>query len=116
MMNMPEPSRGEVWLIELNPTRGHEQRGTRPALVVSVDEFNSSPSGLVVAVPITTKAKGVMLHVPVGPNEGGLRLRSFIKCDDIRSLARERLRERWGSVSFQTLAQVELRLRRLLGL
>lgn len=116
MTNMPEPSRGEVWLAELDPIRGHEQRGTRPALVVSVNEFNSSPSGLVVALPITSKTKGIALHVPVGPNEGGLRVRSFVKCEDIRSLARQRLRERWGSVSSGTLAQVELRLRLLLGL
>lgn len=116
MMNMPGPSRGEVWLAELDPARGHEQKGTRPALIVSVDEFNRSPSGLVVVLPMTTKPKGVSLHVPVEPNEGGLRLRSFIKCEDIRSVARERLRERWGWVSTDTLAAVERRLRLLLGL
>lgn len=35
------PKRGEIWLVNLNPTRGHEQSGIRPAVVISVDEFNS---------------------------------------------------------------------------
>ena len=43
-----EPARGDVWLIDLNPTRGREQAGRRPALIVSVDEFNSGYAGLVV--------------------------------------------------------------------
>ncbi|MGB4437422.1 MAG: type II toxin-antitoxin system PemK/MazF family toxin, partial [Acetomicrobium sp.] len=33
---MAEPSRGEIWLVDLNPVRGHEQAGRRPALVVSI--------------------------------------------------------------------------------
>jgi mRNA interferase MazF len=36
-MTLAKPSRGDIWLIDLNPTRGREQSGTRPCLVVSVD-------------------------------------------------------------------------------
>jgi len=46
------PSRGDVWLIDLNPTRGHEQAGVRPALVLSEDTFNHGPAGLSVLLPI----------------------------------------------------------------
>jgi len=49
---VPEPSRGEVWLVDLNPARGHEQAGIRPGLVVSVDPFNHGPAGLVVLLPV----------------------------------------------------------------
>jgi mRNA interferase MazF len=113
---MPQPSRGEVWLVDLNPTRGHEQAGKRPGLIMSVDLFNSGPAGLVVIAPITTKEKGIPFHVEIQPPEGGLRKKSFIKCEDIRSVAKERLFQRLGVVSPATLSEVEDRLRILLDL
>jgi mRNA interferase MazF len=116
-MPQPEaPSRGEVWLVDLNPVRGREQAGRRPALIVSVDEFNHGPAGLIVALPITSRAKGIPWHVALEPPEGGVRVRSFVKCEDVRSISKERLLERWGSVTAETMAQVEDRLRILLGL
>jgi mRNA interferase ChpB len=45
------PSRGEIWLVNLNPTAGHEQQGTRPIMVVSEKEFNRL--GLCIICPIT---------------------------------------------------------------
>lgn len=113
---MPDPLRGEVWLVDLSPTRGHEQAGRRPCLVVSVDLFNQGPAGLAVVLPITTREKGIPFHVEVIPPEGGLRERSFIKCEDIRSVSKERLSDRWGAVSTTTLAAVEDRTRILLDL
>jgi mRNA interferase MazF len=46
----------------------------------------------------------------------GVRQPSFIKCEDVRSVSRSRLRERWGAVAMQTMASVEDRLRILMGL
>jgi len=112
----PFPSRGEVWEVDLSPTRGHEQAGRRPALVVSTDRFNHGPAGLVVVLPMTTRGKGIPLHVEVDPSEGGVREASFVKPEDIRSVAAERLGARWGAVSPRTLAEVERRLRVLLDL
>ena len=113
-MTSPLPSRGEIWEVNLNPTRGHEQAGIRPALVVSVDTFNHGPAGLVVVLPVTTTARGIPFHVPVGPPEGGVRRPSFIKCEDVRSISRERLIAPWGSVYGTTMNVVEDRLRILL--
>lgn len=113
---MTEPARGEIWLVDLNPTRGHEQAGIRPGLIVSTDYFNSGPAGLVVIAPITTRKTKIPLHIEVNPPEGGLKERSFIKCEDIRSVAKERLLERWGKVSMKTIYQVEDRFRLLLDL
>jgi mRNA interferase MazF len=113
---MPAPLRGEIWMIDLDPTRGHEQAGTRPALVVSDDVFNSGPAGLVIVLPITSKARGVRSHVAVGPPEGGLRKPSFIKCEDVRSVAVERLGKRLGAVSHATMNAVAMRLRILMDL
>jgi mRNA interferase MazF len=85
-------------------------------LVVSVDTFNHGPAELVVVLPITTTARGIPFHVPLRPPEGGVRRPSFIKCEDIRSIAREHLITSWGSVSVSTMRAVEDRLRILLDL
>ena|SRR5271165_2874293 len=115
-MNAPEPSRGDVWSINFDPTVGHEQAGIRPALVVSVDKFNHGPAGLVVVLPITSKNKNQPIHVQVRPPEGGLSTTSFIMCDDIRSVSKQRLRRFLGTVSAPTMAGVEERIRILLSL
>jgi mRNA interferase MazF len=98
-MNVIQPARGEVWFVNLDPTKGREQAGKRPALVLSVDQFNRGPAELVVIIPITSKAKGVPLHVAVVPPEGGLTQSSFIKCEDVRSVSKERLLNRLGTVT-----------------
>lgn len=110
------PSRGDVWLANLNPTRGHEQASTWPCLIVSTDAFNHGPSGLVVILPITTRRRGVPFHISVGAPEGGLSEESFVKCEDIRSVSTERLVRRLGAVSDPLLNQIEDRLRILLQL
>lgn len=115
-MTTAEPSRGDVWLVDLDPVRGHEQAGRRPCTVISVDLFNHGPSGLILALPITTRDRGIPFHVAVSPPEAGLRERSFIKCEDLRSISKERLVERWGSLSPGTVAKIEDRLRIILGL
>ena len=115
-MSLPRPSRGEIWFLNLDPTRGREQAGSRPALVISVDAFNRGPADLVVVLPVTSVAKGIPFHVLVSPPEGGVRQPSFIKCEDGRSVSRSRLRERWGTVGAHTMAAVEDRLRILMEL
>lgn len=115
-MKPAAPCRGDIWMIDLGQPRGHEQAGMRPALVISVDEFNHGPADLVVVLPVTKHAKGIPFHVAVNPPEGGLPLRSFIKCEDVRSIAKERLRRRCGRVSPSTLQAAEDRLRILLSL
>jgi mRNA interferase MazF len=134
---MSQPCRGDIWTVDLDPTRGHEQgdcpnfrvseNGTvpfdageqvqcRPALIVSVDLFNQGPADLVVVLPITSKAKGIPLHVRVAPPEGGVQEPSYIKCEDIRSVSKQRLAKFWGRVSSQTMLEIEERLSVLLGM
>lgn len=48
------PLRGEIWEFDLNPTRGREQRGVRPCLVISADALNRSHFGTAIICPITT--------------------------------------------------------------
>lgn len=110
------PARGEVWDVDLNPVVGHDQRGRRPALVVSVDELNHSPRGLVAVLPLTSKDRGFPTHVPVAEPEGGLTVHSVVMADQIRTISTSRLISRRGSVTPETMAQVEFALRFVLGL
>jgi mRNA interferase MazF len=115
-MSASDPRRGDVWAINLDPTVGREQAGIRRALVVSVDKFNHGPADPVVVLPITSKDKKQPIHVPLKPPEGGLPTISFIKCEDIRSVSKQRLKRFYGTVSAQTMAEVEQRIRILLNL
>jgi mRNA interferase MazF len=109
--------RGEVWLADLEPTRGCEQSGERPVLVVSTDPFNQGRARLVVAVPFTTRERGLPIHVEVRPPDGGLREVSFAMCEQIRSIAVDRLGPQpFGRVPAVVLSAVEDRLRLLLAL
>ena len=114
---MAAPNRGEIWWADLDPTRGHEQGGRRPVLVVSTTYFNHGPADLILVLPLTRTDRGIPIHVSVQPPEGGLPGRSFILCDALRSIAKERLGERpLGTVSTQTMQRVEGILRLLLEL
>ena len=113
---MTAPARGEVWLADLHPTRGHEQTGRRAVLVVSEDLFNRGPAGLVIVLPMTSTIRGVPSHVPVSPPEGGVRNLTAVLCEAVRSVSVERLVVRWGAVSARTMAAVEDRMRILLRL
>ncbi len=108
--------RGEVWLVNLNPTLGREQAGIRPALIVSENIFNQGYAELVIIVPITSQNKGIRSHVKISNGEGGLNLESFAKCEDIRSVSKQRLIKQLGIVSKQTIEEVEEKLRFLIGL
>lgn len=110
------PSRGDIWMVSLNPVKGHEQAGIRPALIISVNQFNYGPAGLVVLLPITSRSRNIPLHVEIIPPEGGLKEESFIKCENIRSVSSQRLLECLGIVSANTMEAVEDRIRILLDI
>ena len=113
---MKSPSRGEVWDLNFDPVKGHEQAGSRPGLIVSEDLFNSGPAELFLAIPITRTARGVRWHVPITPPEGGLDSVSYAQCENLRSMSKARIIRLRGRVSAETMERVEDRLRLLLGL
>ena len=83
--------RGEIYMVDLEPTRGLEQRGQRPVLVVSPDAFNRT-TGLPVILPITNGgnfAKRIQFAVPLS----GTRTTGVVRCDQPRVLD---LKERNG--------------------
>ena len=77
--------RGEIWSVSLDPTKGREQRGHRPVLIVSPDQFNAV-TNLPVVLPITTGGAfvqriGFAVSLPNGLNTTGV-----IRCDQPRVL------------------------------
>jgi len=90
-MNTPEPLRGDVWDLDRNPIKGHEQAGSRPALILSVDLFNEGLAELVAAVPLTQTQRKIRGHVSVRPPEAGLTTESLIQCEYVRSFSKPRL-------------------------
>ena len=109
--------RGEVWVVDLDPTRGHEPAKTRPCIVVSDDRFNRSAAGLVVIVPLTSVSRDIPWHVRVGPGDGGVREESWAMTDQVRTVSSDRLiGDPWGRVAPDVMAAIEERLRLLLGL
>src|SRR4029077_21008415 len=76
------PNRGDVVWINFDPEAGHEQKGRRPALVVSQRTYNA-PSGLALCCPITSQVKGYPFEVTVTPANG---VRCAILRDHVRNV------------------------------
>lgn len=94
-------SRFDVFLISLNPTRGREIRKTRPCLIISPDEMNDHISTVIVA-PMTTKGRPYPTRVPC-TFQGK---RGQIVLDQIRTVDKERLTLRLGTISKATQTKV----------
>jgi mRNA interferase MazF len=103
-------------MVDLSPTRGREQAGMRPALVLSVDKFNHGPADLVIVLPITKTQRGIPTHVLIPVGEAGLTIDSYIKCEDIRSISKDRLVRYMGAVTTSRIERVQKWVRVLLGL
>lgn len=73
---------GDIIWINLNPTVGHEQAGTRPALVVSNNSFNKL-TGLAIVCPITNTNKGFPLHIPL---DKGTKTTGVVLCEHPKAL------------------------------
>jgi len=114
---IPRCHKGDIWFADLDPTRGHEQKGKRPCVVVSVDKFNNSPAGIVWALPVTAKNKRIVYHVAVNPGkETGLHRKSYIMCDQIRCISKERLTKKLGRVPEDVMEQVNYLVSVILGI
>lgn len=97
------PKQGDILTISFDPQSGHEQKGRRPALVVSKDLFNRS-TGLAIVCPLTNTERGFPFHVPV-PQDSNLT--GFIMVEQVKSIDfRTRQAKRIDRVSDELLANV----------
>lgn len=109
--------RGTIVLITLDPTHGHEQRGTRPCVLVSDPEVSADQRfPMLCVIPITTsRGEGAFYpHLSAGPS--GLRKESWALVDQIRSVDKRRVRKVYGRVEPAELDAIDEGLRLFLGI
>ncbi len=118
--------RGEIYFVNLNPTKGHEQAGKRPVLVVSSNLLNNQP--LVIIVIPGTKASNISrdysVNVRVAATDSGLPEDTVFLCPQIRSLDHNQFFDAQtsqqltpaGKLTSTKMAEVEFALKLVLDL
>jgi len=104
--------RGEVWWVDLDPTRGSEIRKTRPAVVLTADALNRARRTVVV-VPLST---GPTPRPPIVVATASAGAGSVAVCDQVRAVDKSRLTRRGGQLAMADLRAVEDGVRIVLGL
>jgi mRNA interferase MazF len=104
--------RGDIWWVDLNPTRGSEIRKVRPAVVITADALNRARRTVVV-VPLST---GPQPHPPIVVATPSAGDKSVAVCDQVRAVDKSRLTRAGGRLSAADLNAVEAALRRLFEL
>lgn len=106
--------RGDVRWADPDPTRGREQAGRRPVLIVSHDVFNER-SGTVIAVAITSQPQRAGFPLTSELGGRGMPKRSWLKISQVRTLSVERIGRRIGRASPEEVAQVVSGLIEIVG-
>jgi mRNA interferase MazF len=97
------PRQGDIIAITFDPQSGHEQRGRRPAFVVSKELFNQS-TGLAIVCPITNTERGFPFHIPIPKNS---KIKGYIMVEQVKSVDfRSRRAKRIEHSSDELLSEV----------
>jgi len=111
-------NRGEIWLVDLDPTVGAEMNKTRPALIISDNKLGKLP--LKVIVPITGWKEHYSIApwmIKIEPNtvNGLVKISSF-DCFQIRSVSQDRLTEKIGEITSNEIDKVQEGILKILGM
>jgi mRNA interferase MazF len=113
---MTYPKRGEVYLVNLDPTMGSETKKTRPAVIIQNDVGNQY-SPVTIVAPITSGDKSrYPIEVEVKAPEGGLVNDSLVLLNQIRVIDKRRLVKPQGKLKGNTMERVDLAIKFSLGL
>jgi mRNA interferase MazF len=114
----PTPKRGEIWDVNWSPSRGAEQQGMRPALIIQNDRGNVSLSyPLTIVASMSRTERELPLHVRITPSEGnGLTDFTDVKCEQLMTIEKARLIRRRGCISPEELGRVDIALKLSLNL
>jgi mRNA interferase MazF len=111
------PVRGEIYLVNFDPTLGSEIKKTRPALIIQNDVANEhSPITIVAAITSKFDATLYPTEVLISAGMGGLKQDSVVLLNQIRSIDRQRLAKKLGKVNDSTLKKVDLAIKISLSL
>jgi mRNA interferase MazF len=106
--------RGEIYWADLDPTKGREQAGERPVLVLSHDIFNER-SGTVIAMALTSQAQKAGYPLTLELDDSSLPKKSWVKISQIRTLSTERLGKKITRLSDKELNLVIEGLNEIIG-
>lgn len=106
--------KGEIRWADLSPTRGNEQAGTRPVLILSQDIFNER-SGTVIAMALTSQPQRAGFPLTLELATAGLPKRSWIKISQIRTLSVQRIGDLVGRASAEEVSQAVEGLNEIVG-
>jgi mRNA interferase MazF len=110
-------ARGAIVLVSLDPTRGREQAGTRPAVVVtSIHVGPQQRFQMIGVVPVTSRLGLGRFYPVLSPGTTGLKSPSTALVDQIRAIDPSRLIKLFGTASGPEIAAVDAALRQFLGL
>ena len=105
---------GEIWEANLNPTKGREQAGIRPIVILSGNVLNDHLD-IVICCPLTSKIKNYQGNVILKKSKlNGLKLKSEILTFHIRSLSKSRLEKKLGNISEEELEEIKCTLNDIL--
>ncbi len=111
------PERGEIYLVNFDPTIGSEIKKTRPALIIQNDVSNEfSPITIVAAITSKYDEKLYPTEVLIPANEAGLTQDSVVLLNQIRSIDRQRLIKRIGKLDDIKIKRVDNGIKISLGL
>jgi mRNA interferase MazF len=105
--------RGDVYQADLNPVQGSEQAGTTPVVVVSRDAINDN-SPVVIIVPIIgaeNKTRLYPTHILLKAGTGGLTKDSIAIAEQVRAIAKTRLRVNMGPLRLEQMGRISAALK-----
>jgi len=104
-----EISQYNIYLVNLDPTIGHEIKKTRPCLVISPDEMNQNIQTVIIA-PMTTKSHKYPTRIPVTiQNKKG-----WIVLDQIRTIDNIRIIKKIGKINIETIKKLKSTIKEML--
>ena len=114
---MNQLKRGDIWLVDLDPTVGHEINKSRPAVIIQNDIGNKYSSTTIVA-PVTSQNITPIypIEVLLTINNSGLKKDSKVLLNQIRTIDKQRLIKKIGKVHEETMPKIDESLKISLGL
>jgi len=97
--------RGDIFWADLNPTKGREQSGLRPVVILSHEVFNER-SGTVIAMAITGQPQRASFPLTLELKGSNLPKQSWVKISQVRTLSTQRIGKRLGRVLPEELDQI----------
>ncbi|MGN0453026.1 MAG: type II toxin-antitoxin system PemK/MazF family toxin [Ruminococcus sp.] len=100
--------RGDIYYADLSPVVGSEQGGVRPVLIVQNDVGNKySPTVIAAAITSQQAKANIPTHISIASETSGLQKNSVVLLEQVRTIDKKRLKEKMGTVSQNTMAQID---------